>query len=158
MLLNYLGYNVSKTTLADKYLPKKSLSTCKDPNVAFIGNPRQINAYGCYAPVIVNCANSYLKSVGANRTVKNITGCSFDTLYRQVNMGRPVLVWGTMYWLNSYKSTSWGWLANEHCLVLVGYTSTTVTLNDPLKGRTTISRATFENRFKQLGKQAVVIY
>ena len=68
--------------------------------------------------------------------------------------------------VDTYHSTSWNikgnnvpWLANEHCLVLIGYDSSNYYIADPLKdGITSYERSLVETRYNQMGKQAVVIY
>ena len=55
-VLNYLGYNVDKLTMADYYLDKGKMGE------AFVGNPRDEDSCGAFAPVLVNSATKYLKS------------------------------------------------------------------------------------------------
>ena len=60
MLLNYLGYQVSIGEFLDKYLDHEFFGEKNgelwgpDPHERFVGNPRDPEALGCYAPVIVN--------------------------------------------------------------------------------------------------------
>lgn len=94
-LLQYLGYDVEKTTLADRFLP------CAAPGEAafwesFIGSPYSETGYGCYAPVIVTTARAFLQSRGSSYEVKNLTGTKFDQLLSYVAEGTPVMVWTSM--------------------------------------------------------------
>lgn len=162
-LLNYLDYNVSKTTMAKDFMPRGAIGTTH-PDVAFIGNPEVRSAYGCNAPVIVETANKYFASVGSKHKAYNITGASYDKLTEYVAKGYPVLVWETMYMAKSYPTTRWVingqtiyWQANLHCVVLTGYTDSTYTIADPLEGIKTHSRSLIETRYNELGKQAIII-
>ena len=56
MVLNYLGYDADKTDLAANYLKKEDYPAA-NPNTAFVGTPFDKSSYGCYAPVITDCAN-----------------------------------------------------------------------------------------------------
>ena len=60
-VLNYLGYNVDKLTMADYYLDKGKMGEVS-PYKAFVGNPRDEDSCGAFAPVLVNSATKYLKS------------------------------------------------------------------------------------------------
>ena len=57
--LNYLGYPVDKVTMADQYLTRAEPYQATFGE-AFIGSPHDANAWGCYAPVIVETAQKYL--------------------------------------------------------------------------------------------------
>ena len=59
-MLNYLGYNVDKLTMADYYLDKGKMGEVS-PYKAFVGNPRDEDSCGAFAPVLVNSATKYLK-------------------------------------------------------------------------------------------------
>lgn len=65
ILLNHLGYNVDKLTLARNYLPKMDFYWSNgiyygaDFRTTFAGNPESSSSYGCYAPCIVTTANNY---------------------------------------------------------------------------------------------------
>ena len=70
-VLNYqFGINVSKNTLIDYYMPEQAFSDNKinvDPNYCFWGSPYHMEGsvgYGCYAPLIAQSANQYLKYIG----------------------------------------------------------------------------------------------
>ena len=58
-VLNYLGYNVDKLTMADYYLDKGKMGEVS-PYKAFVGNPRDEDSCGAFAPVLVNSATKYL--------------------------------------------------------------------------------------------------
>ncbi|MBO5226696.1 MAG: C39 family peptidase [Ruminococcus sp.] len=92
MVLNYLGFEVSKTELAMNYL------TCADRGTAtfsqaFIGSPFDSTGLGCFAPVISNTAQKYLKSQNSGRNVKILNADSFDDVLLRIASGYPVMVW-----------------------------------------------------------------
>lgn len=174
MILNFLGYNVSKTDIAKNYLPKSNnfytyngKNYGPDFRTTFPGNPFTNNGYGCFAPAIIKTANNYFSNNGNKEevTVKDLSGCVPSVLYDYIDEGIPVIVWATMYMMSPSFGESWytpsgdllTWINHEHCLVLNGYDDKNVTLCDPLVGVTTYSRNLFETRFEQLGSQAIVI-
>lgn len=162
-LLNYLDYDVSKTTMASDFMPRGAIGST-DPSVAFVGNPEVKSAYGCNAPVIVETANKYFESIGAEHTAYDITGATYDELTTYVAKGYPVLVWETMYMVPSYNTARWViggntiyWKANLHCVVLTGYTPENYIIADPLVGVVEYSRSLVETRYMELGNQAIII-
>ena len=171
-VMNFYGYPVSKTYLADSMLPKDDFVSSgnggifrADPYRAFVGNPRG-NGFGCYAPVIVQTARKYLSSAGSRLTVTDLSGSEPSALYRSVIAGTPVLVWATIGLTAPTFRSGWTvrdtgkkiqWIGGEHCMVLIGCSASTVTLSDPLRGIVTYSRPLFETRYRQVMKQAVVI-
>lgn len=172
-VLNYLGYNVSKTTMADDYLPKLNFYRKDgklygaDFRTTFAGTPYSNSSYGCYAPCIVETANKYLSQFRLHRAI-NVSGKDFTELESYLNNNMPVIIWVTSGNLKEPKlTTKWTtpneekvqWLSGEHCVVLIGYDKVngTVTVSDPLKGITEYPYELFETRYNQMGKQAVVI-
>ena len=97
MLLNYLGFGVSKTDLADNYLEKDYMCTVSF-NDAFIGDPRWDGGYGCFSPVIVRTAQKYLDTQqhGYKYIVENISGTKFEDLYEYIAQDNPVIIWCSM--------------------------------------------------------------
>ncbi|MDR1422627.1 MAG: C39 family peptidase [Coriobacteriales bacterium] len=165
-LLNYYSFGADKCDLADNYLDKGPVGTT-DPRVAFVGNPRDGSSFGCYAPVIVTTANSYLLAQGSAKRAEDISGTSFSDLFSYINAGTPVIVWGTRYCEVGYYSVTWEvsggsftWFTPEHCMVLVGYdtSSNLVSVADPLVGAiVSYDRDVFESRYNDLNQQAVII-
>ena len=88
--LNYLGYPVDKLTMADQYLTRAEPYQATFGE-AFIGSPHDANAWGCYAPVIVETAQKYLDEQGNGEVAQNLTGCSLKTLLWEVANGNPVI-------------------------------------------------------------------
>lgn len=162
MVLNYLGYPADKNDLAANYLTKEEFPYA-NPYSQFVGNPSTNDSFGCYAPVITECAIKY----GANAT--NISYSSIDTICSYVEQGQPVIIWATMYMVpTSYGSTVWtdangqtvSWRGNEHCLVMVGFDAAAneVYLADPLTGSvTTYMFSKFYTRWIEQDCQAVLV-
>lgn len=175
ILLNYWGFSAEKCDMAKNYLPISSGrykyedgKTYKDSFYDyFIGDPFS-RGYGCFSNAIEKAANSYINQHGGGYTVKNISGCSPDTLYGYVEDNIPVLIWATDGMIEPEYYETWydidtgeqlDWYLNEHCAVLVGFDidNDTVTLNDPMKGIIDYNINKFETRFAQMHSQAIVI-
>lgn len=182
MLLNYYGYKINTDDFIDKYLPMGDFYFDEygnmlgpDTSSVFIGSPYSESALGCYPPVIEQAMNTYLK----NRKYRavDVTGASMDSLiYNYVANNQPVLIWATMYMWEPFVTYQWTvdgaksyspykdgdtcqWLANEHCMVLVGYDEYYYYLNDPLYYYDTVaySREIFDQRYKEIGMPALVL-
>ena len=173
IVLNYLGYNIGKTGLAGylntdhNFITRNGGLYGPDPWISFVGSP-MTDRYGCYAPVIVNMANGYLRSVNSERKAVDLTGTAPSELYSYIDEGLPVIVWATVdmekpspgpEWNLNDTGESFQWLLGEHCLVLIGYTDGTAVFSDPLdeRGTVTYDRSLFEKRYAQLYSQAVLI-
>ena len=170
MLLNYIGFDVDKLTLADEYLPKGEYRKT-DFNKVFVGDPRSRNAYGCTASVIAETAEKFLNDYDTENKwqVVNITGCSPEMLYSAVKNGNPVVVWGSINmdeiiedyvtWTDEETGNTISWVGGEHCLLLTGYDmkESLVYVNDPLRGQVSYDMRTFEKRFDDLDRNAVII-
>lgn len=167
MLLNWAGVKVSKEEVANS-LPRGPLPYAKgkrvyggNPNKVFVGSPFSSSGYGIFHQPIAQLVNTYLP----DRAV-DLTGCEFEQLLETVGNGKPILVWATINMMPTYVSHSWyddkgnrvDWKINEHCLVLVGYNSQYVILNDPYLGREkAYPIATFQKRWIEMGRQAVTV-
>lgn len=170
-VLNYYGFGVSKTTMADNFLPKHTGPYYTgDFRYEFIGNPYTYSGFGCYAPCIVTTAESYFKSIGKSDLwyAENLSGCAPELLYAQILKGNPVVIWATSGWVTPTVNSVWTgrnnesitWLYPEHCLTLIGFNQSngTVTVSDDGTGTSySISMSTFESVFKGMGSQAVII-
>jgi len=165
-VLKYLGAEVSKETLADKYLPKAAVGQANFYE-EFVGNPRNASAYGCYAPVIVKTAEKYFTENQMQYSAVDYTGATFTYLLDKVAEGTPAIVWITSpITAEPVYTTEWivdgeylRWKGNLHCVVLIGYDTETgkVTVSDPLRGITEYEMELFIRRFKQMNSQAVLI-
>lgn len=80
--------------------------------------------------------------------------------------GKPVVIWSTIDLKETYRNITWdvdgkeiAWRANEHCMVLIGYDkdNNTCIVSDPLQGIKEYPRDLFNQRYEELGKQAIVV-
>ncbi len=164
MVLNYNGIPADKCDIADNYLDKGEVGTV-DFRVAFEGNPRDENSYGCYSPVVVDTANKYLQAVQSDMRAVDLSGTEFEELFSYIDAGVPVIVWGTLDCAEGHYSVTWTvngtdltWYTPEHCMVLVGYEDKMVWVADPVYGDVrSYDREIFKSRYEVLYRQAVVI-
>ncbi|MDE5584344.1 MAG: C39 family peptidase [Ruminococcus sp.] len=164
--LNFLGFDIDKVTMCDKYMStdyegKYTMNQC------YIGDPKSVTGFGCSAPVICKSAKRYFRVEKSECYAENLTGTDFQELFYQIDQGRPVIVWATMYLMDTKpeyvytaKNGEEMWFCTyQHCLTLYGYDlkQRIVYLADPLVGNTTYPLDRFEDIYDILGKQAVVI-
>lgn len=164
-VLNYLGFDVDKLTIADEFMPI-SLAGEVVMDEAYVGSPHY-DGFGCNANVIVQTADKYFASVDSPCYAEELTGTELTDLFYQIDEGRPVIVWSTIDLTVSYPEYVWtagngkelvfDWY--QHCMVLTGYDldEQVVYVADPLKGNVTYPLSSFENIYGIMGKQAVVI-
>lgn len=164
-VLNYYGYDISKTQLADEYLNCGKIGQT-DPDEKFIGSPYDEHSYGCYSNVIADAARDFSTKNNCNFKIYNLNGLSLDELYEYIENGSPVIVWATIDLMETYRNITWdidgkeiAWRANEHCMVLIGYDkdNDTCIVSDPLKGIMEYPKELFNQRYEELGKQAVIL-
>ena len=171
MLLHAWGIPMDLDTFVDDYLDKGDIYLdsngyhAPNPNEAFVGDPRSADAYGCYAPVIVN---SLERCKHAAMTVHNETGATLPELCaKYIDNGMPVIVWATRNMHLPRKGYTWHapsgeeftWIGYEHGLLLVGYDDENYYFNDPYqnKGCVAYPRDLVEERYADLMTQAVGI-
>ncbi len=168
MVLQFYGNRMTAETVAS-WLPcseafyyQEGVLHGPDPYESFVGDPFSEESYGCFAPVIAAAINE--RDLPLTATV--VSGCSLDELCCYLDDGKPLLVWVTMEMREPTEGTAWilpdgtpfVWTAGEHCMVLVGYDKERYYFNDPRSGGVVLyERALCEERFEQLGKQAVCI-
>lgn len=165
IVLNYLGYDADKETLAHNYLTKGKAGTVNAWQ-AFIGEPASKSGYGCYSTVLKQCAERYLTEHNSPYMAYNVTGSDFLTLLHEVESGSPVIIWATINMVAPNYTEEWyidgdmySWLANEHCVVLTGFDMTQgiCYVSDPLKGNVIYPYDLVKQRYEQMFSQAIVI-
>lgn len=176
ILVNYAGYPVDKVDL-DHFLPKTTddvgdgvgvFVETDDPSVAFIGDTRDENGSSCNEQPIIVAIDGYLASVGSTAHAYDLSGSTPDALYQSVASGIPVEVWVTTYmsdydtgygWFNTFDDGTEAFLgSNFHAMVLMGYSSDSVVLADPLDEVVVYPKEAFEKVWTDRGSMAVVIY
>ncbi len=183
MLLSYYGVEADKCELADRWLPKGSWGQT-DFREAFVGDPgKRVASAGCFASVIADTANRYLKegteggAKGGNKQTSEMSGStgkltavvkenvSFEELLMMVREA-PVLAWTTMDLQAPYIAQVWEvdgeelyWQNLEHCVVLTGYDAEKGVLygTDPLYGPCEYDMKLFSIRFQTMYSQVVQI-
>lgn len=165
MLLRYYGVSVTPDDVISK-LKKGSVPYWENgvlyggnPEVEFVGNPYSSASYGVYEKPMADVAN-YFKS-----GVKARSGIPFNEVINLVKSGKPVMIWTSMGLAVPYISSSWtykptgeiiSWKANEHAVVMIDATDTTVIIADPIGGKIkSYSRSLFENRYNYFGRKVL---
>lgn len=165
ILLNYYGVAVTPDNIIS-YLPKGDAPYSKDgklyggnPELEFVGNPYSLNSFGVYEKPLAEVANKFKPGI------KIATGTDFDEIIKIVGSGKPVIVWTSMNLATPYISKSWiyeptgetiYWKANEHAVVVIGYTSDKVIISDPIGGQVKYqSLSIFKERYNYYGKKAL---
>lgn len=171
-ILNYLGYSVSKTEMADVYLPKESfyrkgnILYGANPYEAFAGNPREESGFFVYAPPVAEAANGYLGSVSSAKAAYDIGNSTREEIIEQLNKGIPVVIWVTLDLSEPKLQHIWHFRENSerfiapinlHAVVLKGYNADYVYVMDPLQGGITRNAEEFFNSYYSLGSHAVII-
>jgi len=174
MVFKYMGIEVGKLELAQE-VKKDSTTYSKDvdgkiifgnPYNGFVGDMYNIknNGYGVYHGPITELAEQYLPE-----QVIDFTGVDFEMLLYLVSQDMPVwVVANSIYKLLPEEMfeiwhTPTGIVKityREHAVVITGYSSEHVYINDPLKPMQNIKvkKTEFIEAWMQMGSQAVVIY
>lgn len=130
-----------------------------NPELEFVGDPRNDYSYGVLNTPIAEVANTF------KGNVQNREGLELDEALNIVNENRPVMVWTTINNLSSRISAIWiyrptgekiYWKENEHAVVIIGYNDEQVIVSDPYTGRITrYNRNIFRENYNYMGKRAV---
>ena len=165
-LLNYYGFGLGKTIIADYYLPKGSNGNFV---TAFDGNPRRSSGglMGCVAPAITIACNNFLRAAGSGKQAKDVSFSSISSIKNRLTCGQPVEMWNTEWgswpggryaarWYNGHSYGLWG---GNHAVVLKGYDDEQgiVYLSDSINGNVTRNAQVFFGTWQQMDSQAVVI-
>lgn len=171
MLLQYAGFEIDKLELAyqvpkdnSKLIQSESGNIIRwgDPNKGFVGDMTgKQKGYAVYDKPLEELMRKFL----GYKTL-NLTGKSFNSLLKQIDNDRPVIVWTTGDYQLPDRWESWKYGNGEeiiktpldlHVVVLVGYDGRNVYLNDPLSGvkAQKVRKQTFINSWKALGKRAL---
>jgi uncharacterized protein YvpB len=172
-VLNYYGYDVEKTVLADKYMPKIPFEVINgklygaDPNKAYAGDPRSKNhGFFSYVPPIIETANKYFGKSNGSHTPYDLSGSTPEELLDYVREGIPVIVWTTIdqkeplfnySWFITGTNESIDIIRNSHTVVLTGYSEEEVYVMDPLKGNIAYPKERFFQLYEKTGSHAMVI-
>ena len=179
MLLKYYGYDISLKQMVNT-IPRENLRTVNGkrygPRITekFVGDPRSgytsaNPGYGAFAPVVTKSLNNVITNQHGKHKAVNKTGASFSDLLTFLDQGKPVIVWSTYNMktpttVNAwYIATSTGpeyfsYPRGTHVCVLRGYDAKNIYLADPYGAKNkTFSRSAFNDKYKLLGRQAIVL-
>ena len=179
MVLKYRGYDITLAKMVAA-IPRENLRTVNGkrygPRITekFVGDPRgtytsKNPGYGAFAPVITKSMNTVIGNQYGKHKAYNKTGTTFTELLTYIDRGAPVIVWSTYNLQTPTKVNAWYIATNTgpeyfsyprgtHVCVLVGYDSKNVYLADPYGAKTkTFTRSAFNDKYKLLGRQAVVV-
>ena len=165
ILLNYYGVDVSADDIVNElkkgdrpHYEGETLSG-GNPEVEFVGDPRDIHSYGVYEKPIADVANKFKPGI------KNITGTDLIDLFKLVDEGYPIQVWSSIKLINPFVSQKWiykttgetiSWKAQLHSVVLIGYSDDVVVVSDPDVGAIReFDRIKFEEVYNYFGKRAL---
>ena len=167
MLLNWVGINADKMTLASQIAKDPTpyniiggVIHWGNPNVGFVGDITGARlGYAVYHGPILNLANRYHGGI-------DLTGLTFDQVLNYVATGRPVWVitsftftpitdWHTVISPEGSYQMSF----NEHSVVVTGFNSEYVWVNDPWHNikNSQLQRSGFQTAWEQFGHQAIVL-
>ena len=148
------GISADPVAIADDHL-----SVGNDFSVDYVGSPRDFG--GGLPPSIVVAGNSWLRSRGEKARVVDLTGTTFEGVADLVGLGYPVLVWTTEDMVDPIPSgnerNGLRWYEFEHCVVVCGFTDDGVIVADPLVGKVTRDRASFERIYLGCGNMAAFV-
>jgi len=165
MLLKYHGVEVTIEQIVEE-LPKGRAPYYKNgvmyggnPEIEFIGDPRDEKSFGVYDKPIADIANNY-KSHAVN-----VRGKKLDELLPLVKLDRPILVWVSIALTPPYTSHQWiyeptgetiDWPWLLHAVVIVGFTENRIIVADPMPGTiVSYDRKTFEYTYDYYGRRAI---
>lgn len=179
MLLKYYGYDITLAKMVNT-IPRENLRTVDGkrygPRITekFVGDPRSsyTNAnpgYGAFAPVVTKSLNNVIQNQHGKHKAVNKTGATFSELLSFLDEGKPVIVWST-YNMQTPKTVNAWYIATPtgseyfsyprgtHVCVLIGYDAKNIYLADPYGATNkTFSRSAFNDKYKLLGRQAVLL-
>jgi uncharacterized protein YvpB len=170
MLLQYAGLHVGKMELSEK-VPKDSdklnhsgsgddVTHWGNPDHGFVGDiTGKSRGYAVYNKPLERLMQQYMPG----RT-ENLTGRSFSDLQKKIRDGRPVVVWTTVHFSPPRSWDTWQHngeqilaTREEHAVLLVGFDSAFVYVNDPLTGQKAkpVDKRSFIASWNALGSQAL---
>ena len=183
MLLNMLGFDLDKHTIADNYLNCQLVYMGEEdggenygPDLysAFAGTA--YGGWGVYAPSMAKSMNNYLKDQNSKLKAYNMENVPLEDLVDEyVSKGVPVMVWATTDMDEPYVFTTWivnyvdenartklgdtfSWYMHEHCLVLIGYDNDNYYFADSTAGKISVFKKDLvKKRYEQMGQQSIVV-
>jgi uncharacterized protein YvpB len=171
-VLNYYGYNITKTEMSDHYLPKQSFQKIEgklygpNPYKAYAGDPRLTSGYFAFVPPIVEAANKYLHSIGQDLHAVDISGSSREVIMELLSKENPIVIWVTLDLTKPVLNKSWYFYdtneyfqapSNLHVVVLNGFSNGKVHAMNPLEGQVSYDADAFFQTYSDMGSHALMI-
>lgn len=181
-LLQSLGYDIDIFQFADNYLDCYPVTEDEetgekfgpDMNSGFAGTAYA--GWGVYAPAMAKFMNHYLSDVKSSQKAYVLENMTLDELCRQyIDNDIPVIIWASSGMKDPFEHEMWKvdyvdenakykkgetfvWMIYEHCLVLCGYDKNDYYFSDSIVGDIShFAQALSEDRYEQLGMQAIVV-
>ena len=172
MLLRYLGYDITVDEFIENDLEIQDFREENgeifgpDPRKYFCGSPYDPDAFGCYAPVIVNALSKVFAGEKKYEAADETGTSEKELLEKYIDRGMPVIFWACIDMREPVTGPQWRlhdtgewftWISNEHCMLLVGYDDEKYYFNDPHNGNglTGYARDIVEKRRRAQHMQAV---
>ena len=163
MALNSYGFDLDKTAIASDWL----IHNDENYVLGYAGDPFSDNGAGIFPPGLCDTANNFLKSKGYPHKAYDVTGMEIEDLLEYIADGIPVVVWTTIDYTDpkysgseiTYNERTYRWYSNEHCVMLGGFDqgASSVTVYDPMLGKTTVDMEVFRDNYNKIGKYALII-
>lgn len=164
-LLRYYGVNVTPEEIVNRlkkgdgpYWNGNSLYG-GNPEIEFVGDPRDIHGYGVYQKPIRDVANYYKSGM------IDYTGHSLNEVLNLVKQSIPVQVWVSINLEDTKVCTHWtytptgetiNWICNLHSVIIIGFNDNNVYVSDSYTGKIEeYSRTQFEKMYNLFGKRAL---
>lgn len=162
--MRYYGYTIDPIYMFDNFMPKGPNDGKTNPFEKYIGDPRNTTGFGCYAPCMVETANTYITSrIDLGIRAYDISGYSMKDIEYFLKNGHPVVLWATLNMEDSAVIDTWefdgeevSWYYKSHCVVLVGYEEGDYIICDPLVGKVKYPKEDVERAYHLIYSQAVV--
>ena len=130
-----------------------------NPELEFIGDPRNNYSYGVYNKPIAEVGEKYKSGIISK------TNFEFQEVLELVKNNHPVLVWTTINLSKPFISTTWTyletnekieWISGEHAVVIFDVIDDKVVVSDPYTGTIRhFDKDLFQKRYNYLGKRAI---
>lgn len=130
-----------------------------NPEIEFVGDPRDKYGYGVYQKPIIDVANHFKEGM------IDYTGHSLDEVLDIVKENIPVQVWVSINLSDTQVCATWiyketgeliDWICDLHSVVIVGFNSKVVYVSDSYTGSIQeYDREQFENIYNLFGKRAI---
>ena len=165
LMLKYYGINVSPETLVNNLAKgdgvhwENGTRYGGDPEIEFVGDPRDQHGYGVYQKPIINLASKYKSGM------VDYTGHSLSQVLEIVKSGKPVQVWVSINLKNTSVCADWthkasgkkiNWICSLHSVVVIGFNDNYIYVSDPYTGDIEKYRKSqFQKMYNLFGKRAI---